>query len=102
VPKDILEHHGVTREDIVLGRGGPGFRAALGEMRDLARLHRARLHDLSGTIPRPIAPAFLPIALLPGYVAEMERPGYDPFATVIDRPGWRKLITLWRAARRGF
>lgn len=102
VPKDLLERHGVTREDIVLGRGGPGFRAALGEMRDLARSHGARLHDLSAAIARRIAPAFLPAALTPGYLAEMERPGYDPFATVIDRPGWRKLITLWRAARRGF
>jgi phytoene synthase len=102
MPKDILERHGVTREDIVLGRGGPGFRAALGEMRDLARAHRARLHDLRGTVAKPVAPAFLPVALQSGYLAEMQRPGYDPFATVIGRPGWRKLITLWRAARRGF
>jgi len=30
----------------------------------------------------------------------MERPGYDPFTTVVDVPQWRKLWTLWRAARR--
>jgi phytoene synthase len=70
-------------------------------MRDLARTHLARLRDLHDTIPPAIAPAFLPAAVVPGYLARMERPGYDPFATVIDRPGWRKLITLWRAARGG-
>jgi phytoene synthase len=101
VPKDVLGRHGVTRDDIVLGRGGPGFRAALVEMRDLARTHLARLHDLRDTILPAIAPAFMPAALVPGYLAAMERPRYDPFATVVDRPGWRKLITLWRASRRG-
>jgi phytoene synthase len=101
VPADILETHGVTREDIVLGRGGPGFRAALGDLRDLARTHHARVHDLRDTIPPLIAPAFIAVALVPGYLARMERPAYDPFATMIDRPGWRKLIALWRAARRG-
>jgi phytoene synthase len=102
VPKDILERHGVTRDDVVLGRGGPGFRAALADMRDVVRTHLARLRDLHDTIPPAIAPAFLPTAVVPGYLARMERPGYDPFATVIDHPGWRKLIALWRAARRGF
>jgi phytoene synthase len=101
VPKDVLGRHGVTRDDIVLGRGGPGFRAALVEMRDLARTNLARLHDLRDTILPAIAPAFMPAALVPGYLAAMERPRYDPFATVADRPGWRKLITLWRASRRG-
>ena len=102
VPKDVLDRHGVTRDDIVLGRGGPGFRAALVDMRDLARTHLARLHDLRGTIPPAITPAFLPAAVVPGYLARMERPAYDPFATVIEQPAWRKLITLWRTARRGF
>ena len=45
-------------------------------------------------------PAFLPVALVPGYLAAMERPGYDPFKTAVDVPQWRRQWALWRAARR--
>ena len=43
---------------------------------------------------------FLPVALAPGYLATMERAGYDPFRTAIDVPQWRRQWMLWRAARR--
>jgi len=55
---------------------------------------------LRPTIPAAIAPAFLPLGLVPGYLGLTERPGYDPFRTAVDRPAWRKIATLWRAARR--
>ena len=97
----MLERHGVTRDDVVLGRGGPGFVAALGDMRALARRHLARVAELRTTITPAIRPAFLPLALVPDYLAAMEGPGYDPFRSVVDRPGWRKIAALWRAARRG-
>ena len=100
IPRDILERHGVTRDDIVLGRGGPGFVAALADMRSLARQHLARFEELRGTISAEIRPAFLPVALVRGYLGRMERPGYDPLSTVIDRPGWLKIARLWRTARR--
>ena len=45
-------------------------------------------------------PAFLPVALVPGYLAVMERPDYDPFKAVVDVPQWRRQWVLWRAARR--
>lgn len=101
VPADMLARFGVTRDDIVSGRGGPGLVSALAEMRALAREHLEQFRRLGDTVPAIAAPAFLPVALAPGYLARMERPGYDPFRTVIDRPQWRKLLTLWRAARRG-
>jgi phytoene synthase len=30
----------------------------------------------------------------------MEKPGYDPFKTVIQLPQWRRQWRLWVAARR--
>jgi phytoene synthase len=101
LPKDILARHGVTRDDIVLGRGGPGFVAALADMRALAREHLSQVAALRDTIPATIAPAFLPLALVPAYLTEMEKPGYDAYRTLVDRPTWRKIATLWWAARRG-
>jgi 15-cis-phytoene synthase len=101
IPADVLGRHGVSREDIVSGRGGPGLVSALADMRAAARDHLERARKLRATIPPAIAPAFLPGSLVPAYLKEMERRGYDPFRTVIDLPRWRKLWVLRRAARRG-
>ena len=102
VPADLLDRHGVTREDVVSGRGGPGLVSALAELREAARDHLERARRLRATVSPTIAPAFLPVALVSAYLKEMERGDYDPFRTVIDLPRWRKLWLLWAAARRGF
>ena len=101
VPQDVLARHGVTRDDIAGGRGGPGLAAALADMRALARHHYERAEALRTTITPAAAPAFLPVALVPAYLNAMERRGYDPLRTLVDIPQWRRLWVLWRAARRG-
>jgi phytoene synthase len=101
VPADVLARYGVTREDIATGRGGPGVASALADMRALARRHLGRADGLRHTVGSQAAPAFLPLALAPGYLTAMERADYDPFRTVVDRPQWVKQWVLWRAARRG-
>lgn len=100
VPAAVLDAHAVTREEILAGRGGERLARALSDMRAVARRHldAARV-DMTNLPPRT-APAFLPVSLVPAYLRAMERPGYDPFTTVVDVPQWRKLWTLWRAARR--
>ena len=100
LPADHLARHGVSRDDIVSGRGGPPLGAALAEMRAIARDHLERARRLRGAIPTAIAPAFLPARLIPAHLTAMERRGYDPFRTVVDLPRWRKLAILWWAARR--
>jgi phytoene synthase len=102
VPADMLARYGVTREDIATGRGGPGLTSALADMRALARRHLDRVEGLRGTVEARAAPAFLALALAPGYLARMERADYDPFRTVIDRPQWVKQWVLWREARRAW
>lgn len=99
IPRAILDRHGVTRDDIVMGRGGPGFVAALADMRALARVHLARTDVLLKEVPRALRPAFLPVSLVSGYLAAMNRSGYDPLHTVVDRPAWVKIARLWWAAR---
>ena len=99
LPRDVLDRHGVTRDDIVLGRGGPGVLAALADLRALARDHLARAR--AAPPPGPVLAAYLPLALVEPYLAAMEAPGYDPYRTVIDRPAWRKIARMWWAARRG-
>ncbi|MBM1173118.1 phytoene/squalene synthase family protein [Microvirga arabica] len=96
VPADILNKQGVVREDIVTGRGGPGLKGALADLRAVARRHLEQAHALRTTIPNAAKPAFQSIALVEPYLRAMERPDYDPFQTVVDIPQWRRIWALWR------
>ncbi|MDR7038413.1 phytoene synthase [Methylobacterium sp. BE186] len=100
LPADILREHGVTREDIVTGRGGPGLAGAARDLRALARRHLAAYEAARPTISPAAQAAFLPVALVEPYLAAMDRPGYDPLNTPVDMSRWRRLWRLWRAARR--
>lgn len=99
LPADLLARNGVTREDIVRGRGGPGVDYSLKELRALARIHLSKLSDLRATVPATILPAFLPVALVEPYLRQMERRGYDPYRTIVALSPLRRQWLLWRAAR---
>ncbi|CAA2106377.1 All-trans-phytoene synthase [Methylobacterium bullatum] len=100
LPADILKDHGVTREDIVTGRGGPGLLGATADLRSLARRHLKAFEDSRATIAPAALPAFLPTALVEPSLAMMERLGYDPLNTTIALPRWRRLWRLWRGSRK--
>lgn len=100
LPADILARNGVTREDIVTGRGGPGLRRACAELRVLARQHLQAFEAARPTIAPSAGVAFLPVALVEPYLSAMERASYDPLNTPVELPRWRRLWRLWRAARR--
>jgi 15-cis-phytoene synthase len=96
LPQDLLTRHGVVREDIVTGRGGPGLNAALADLRAVARRHLAQVRVLRPTIPENAVPAFRLLALVEPYLKRMDRPDYDPFATPVELPSWRRIAALWR------
>jgi 15-cis-phytoene synthase len=100
LPAQIFNRHGVSRDDIVLGRGGPGLPAALAELREIARDHLRRARALRATIPPQILSAFLPVALVEPYLARLDRIA-DPLRHPIELPQWRRQLILWRAARAG-
>lgn len=98
LPLDLLGAHGLTREDAVSGRASPALRAALADMRALARRHyEAAIRALAG-VENAELPAFLPLMLVPGDLARMERP-HDPFTAVPATPALGRLWRLWRGAR---
>jgi 15-cis-phytoene synthase len=99
VPLEIIERHGVKPEDVFAGRASTEVSAALAEMRRIAQSHLDGFAQVSGTIPPAVAPAFLPLALVPLYLKRLERLGQKPFQ-VVDVPQWRRQWALWRAARR--
>ncbi len=72
VPGDVLKEAGASHADLIAGARTEGVAKALANMRAIARKH----------------------------LAAMEKPGYDPFKTVIQIPQWRRQWRLWMAARR--
>jgi phytoene synthase len=96
VPDEVLARHGVVRDDIASGRGGPGLDAALADLRAVARRHLAQTRTLHGSIPAEVLSAFRPLALVEPYLRRMERRDYDPFTTLVEVPQWRKVFALWR------
>jgi len=98
VPLDVLRHYRAEPDDIFAMRVTPGLRAALAELRLLARRSLSLVGAASLEIPVIAQPGFLPLAPLRQWLLDMERPDYDPF----DPPritSWRGQWRIWRAAK---
>lgn len=100
LPADLLARHGIGRDALLARRPSAALAAVLAEMRARVRGHLEAARTAMARVQRPARAAFLPMALCPAYLGLMERPSYDPFATRIDLPQWRKQWILWRASRR--
>jgi 15-cis-phytoene synthase len=92
LPLDLLAAHGLKPEDLLSGRDRSAFLAALAELRALVR---RRLRAATGAGK---SAAYLPLALCEPYLRQMEGAAYDPFASRVELPDWRRLWFLWRAA----
>ena len=99
VPLELLERHGAPAEDILAGRATPEIIAALADLRGIARAHLDAYQQASATLPANLVSALLPVALVPAYLAKLERLRCHPFR-LADVPQWRRQWILWRAARR--
>jgi len=99
MPLDVLAAQGVTRDEAVSGRDGPGIRAALSAMRDLARRHLATAEQLAVPADPATAAAFAPLATVAPRLARLGTAA-DPFAPPREVPQWRLQWTMWRWVRR--
>jgi 15-cis-phytoene synthase len=99
VPLELLERHGVPREEAEARRNTPGLQAALAELRAHASAAFAQFRTAAAEIPDRCAPAFLAVAVIPTLLARLDRAAGDPF-TPAEVPQWRRQWAIWRAARR--
>lgn len=97
IPKDMLDRHGVTRDDIVAGRGGPGLIGALADLRAVARGHWDKYAEQRRMIAPAARAAFLPVALVPAYLKKLAG-AHDPLSEIVDLSPIRKMWILWRAS----
>ena len=96
IPLDVMQRHGARPEDVFAGLATPQLKAALAELRELARAHLSQVRVAD--IPATLMPAFLPVALVAPTLKRLERRAGDPF-TPRPLPQWRRHWRLWRAAR---
>jgi len=100
LPRDLLERHGVSPEDVRARRGGAGLAAALRELCGVARVHLAEADARIAKLPKAIAPAYSPLAVVPGYLSKLERVVAAPFDAIVEVPQWRRQLSLWRWASK--
>lgn len=99
VPFDLLQQHGVAREEIEARQSTAGPRAALAALREHARRAYDQFGKAARAVPEACAPAFLVSAVVPPLLARLDAAAADPFRQ-IEVPQWRRQWALWRAARR--
>jgi 15-cis-phytoene synthase len=99
VPLELLQRHGVSREEVEARQDSPGLQAALAELRGHARAALAQFRGGAADIPERRAPAFLVVAVVPAWLARLDRAAGDSF-TPVEVPRWARQWAIWRAARR--
>ena len=99
VPVELLQHRGGGQAEIAAGVATAAVRAALTDLRQVARDHLAAARRLLGAASPALLPALLPLAPVPAMLTNMERRGYDPFAPLAIA-SWRRQWLIWRASRQ--
>jgi phytoene synthase len=96
---DVLAAHEIHTASVLGGENTPALRAAIAALTQAAQrnLHEARALN----IPGAVLPVFLPLTLVPLYLARTKKSGYDPFRSDLRISSFRSQYLLWRAARRG-
>lgn len=99
LPMSIFGANGVTDGEILAGQESDGLFAALGQINDLAVEHIEKAGAAIGALPKPLRPAFAPVALLASQLRRIAS-SRTPFAPIADLADWRKIAMMsWWALR---
>ena len=100
IPKELLAKHGLTPAHLLAGRDEAALGMVLQDVRDLARQRLGEARALAARVPHAALPAFLPVALVDGYLRKLDRLGSKALNTVADVAQFKRQFQLYRAARR--
>jgi phytoene synthase len=96
IPTELLERHGLDPNAVLAELSSPGLRAALADLRALARHRLAAARPLVTILSDVVLPAFLPVTLVRPTLDRLDRG--DP-STAAPLSSWRRQWLIWRAAR---
>jgi phytoene synthase len=97
VPADMLASVGVTREAFLGSDDPSACERVVSVMLALAREHLAIFDKAKATLPNSLAPAFLPMAIVPAYLKAIERLGGKAAERTADISAIRKQWLMFRA-----
>lgn len=99
LPMSIFAANGVSEGEILAGRESEGLFAALAQVGELAAEHLGKARAAIAALPKPLRPAFAPVAII-GRQAELAVRGGAPFAAAPDVADWLKIARMgWWAIR---
>jgi 15-cis-phytoene synthase len=98
IPHEALITCGLEPDEIFEGRDSDNLRAVLAQVRARAQGHFDKLRGRIGELDSRIRAAFFPVCLCPGYLAQMEKPDYNPFETRIETSPLARLWTIGKSA----
>lgn len=97
VPADMLASVGVMREAFLGSDDPSACERVVSVMLALAREHLAIFDKAKATLPKSLAPAFLPMAIVPAYLKAIERLGGKAAERTADISAIRKQWLMFRA-----
>jgi phytoene synthase len=100
LPADVLARHGLTAAHVLSGRSSPEMAAALADLRAHAERRLTEARTAAPQVPRAALVAFLPAALVPGYLKALRRAGDGVLSAAPEVAQWRRQIALLFAATR--
>ncbi len=99
LPKDVLDHHGVSVGDAAAGKLSAGLLQALSELRSHIRIHLDQAQTEIQKLSADLRPAFVPLAVIPVHLKVMERTAHRPFTPAQEPAQWRRQWAMWRWPR---
>ncbi len=99
LPADMLGRHGLSAAHVLSGRGGAGLEPVLIELCRHARLRLEEARAQVRRVPDAAMPAYLPVALVPGYLKRLERAGDSMLSKPVTSPQWIRQLRLLNAVR---
>ena len=99
LPISIFAANGVTDGEILSGTESEGLFAALAQFEELLEEHLGKARAAIAKLPRPLRPAFAPVAII-GEQGHRAAGSRQPFAAPTDIPDWQKIARMgwwvWR------
>ena len=98
----MLAAAGTTPEEFVAGASPDAAGRALVAMIALANEHLSAFQSVAGKLPATLRPAFLPLAVVPAYLARLSKAGTSALTEPVQLAVWKCQWLLLRAATRGW
>jgi len=99
LPLEALRAAGISQEQIFSGVMDEKIAALIAACVQRARAHWQNVRAIA--TPRSSLPALLPCCLVPLYLKQLTRSGFNPFRDTTDVPVYRRQLAMLAAAMRG-